>query len=186
MDLAQMLSSALGGGAAGGAGPPGRARRRPASLTRPAGPGAQGPRKRPGLAAHSAQEGGKPRAQAHGLPARSAQEGGEPGLQAWTRPRLPARDACRHLEVAAADTVTMTQEADWWVAHEHPDDVQRFVDQWRGARDLDCLDLYGASGRVGNTWQAQGRRAAPYDIKVVTVTSCCFLGRIGFKRMAHA
>ena len=169
--MAQMLASALGGGSVGGAGPLGRARRRPASLTRPAGPGAQGPRKRPGLAARSAQEGGKPRAQAHGLPARSAQEGGEPGLQAWKRPRLPARGACRHLEVAAADTVTMTQEADWWVAREHPDDVQRFVDQWRGVRDLDCLDLYGASGRVGNTWQAQGRRAAPYDIKVVTVSN---------------
>ena len=116
------------------------------------------------------------------MPARSAQEGGEPRAQAHG---LPARGACRHLEVAAADTVTMTQEADWWVAREHPDDVQRFVDQWRGARDLDCLDLYGASGRVGSTWQAQGRRAASYDIKVVTVTSCCFLGRLGFKRMAH-
>lgn len=133
MDLAQMLSSALGGGAAGGA--------------RTLGPA----RKRPGLPARARG----PFARAKGLPARSQ--------------GLPARGTRRHLEVAAADTVTMTREAEWWIARDHPDHVQRFVDQWHGARDLDCLDLYGASGRVGSTWQAMGLTARSYDIKAITV-----------------
>lgn len=48
----------------------------------------------------------------------------------------------RHLNVADGDTVTMTQESEWWLAQRNAGQIQQYVDSWRGPQ----------LSRVGGWW----------------------------------
>ena len=64
------------------------------------------------------------------------------------------------------DTASRTLEREWYSADEHLPEIQEYVTRWSGNRDLRCLDLFGASGRVAETWTANGQASVNYDIKV--------------------
>ena len=127
-----------------------------------------------GSAPHDTQAPGLaqgPPGHAAGLPARGAEVRPEGAASPVGRRR--GRGVNRHLDVADADTVTMTPESKWWVAHSHRARIASYVAQWAGSRTLHCLDLYGASGRVCRVWQAHGQTAANYDIKAGWTQHAC-------------
>ena len=67
---------------------------------------------------------------------------------------------------AAQDTTSLTREEERFSAEAHLPEIRECICKWSGDRDLDCLDLFGASGRVAETWKANGKAATSYDIKI--------------------
>ena len=68
----------------------------------------------------------------------------------------------------------------WFKAEEHGPQLLDFM---RGTRDLQrgfhCLDIFGASGRVKNTWEDAGFSAAGFDIRLSDSHDIC--GETGVK-----
>ena len=46
----------------------------------------------------------------------------------------------------------------------HLDELLRFVDQYQGASDVHCIDLYGRSQTIKNEWISHGYRALAFDL----------------------
>ena len=67
---------------------------------------------------------------------------------------------------AAQDTTSLTREEERFIAEAHFPEIREYISEWSGDRNLDCLDLFGASGRVAETWKANGKAATSYDIKI--------------------
>ena len=72
----------------------------------------------------------------------------------------------RNLPSVNLDTTTTTCEASWYDAAAHQEEVDAAVNSFDGQRDLDCLDLYGASKVVAKTFGRHRKKAVVYDIKL--------------------
>lgn len=69
----------------------------------------------------------------------------------------------------------------WFHPEAQLDAVKEFMVQTAGAVDqtLDCLDLFGASGRIRTMWKLHGYEAESYDIKLSADHDLC--KEVGFK-----
>lgn len=64
------------------------------------------------------------------------------------------------------DTATGLPEDKWFYASDHLEELQSFVAAWRGARDLDCLDVFSVSGSIARMWSKHGLKSEQYDIQL--------------------
>lgn len=68
------------------------------------------------------------------------------------------------------DTTTTTVESEWFAPEQHLEELKSWTRSRMaatGAFDaLDCLDLFGATQRVGRCWRKYGYSSLSYDIKL--------------------
>ena len=78
------------------------------------------------------------------------------------------------------DTTCLTPEREWFQPELHQQALLRFMYQTgeEVRRSVDCLDLFGASGRVKRTWEKAGYSASGYDIKLSKNHDICSLAGV--------
>lgn len=68
----------------------------------------------------------------------------------------------------ALQNVFKRSAARWYQPEQHSESLQNFLQQTGSlvSRVFDCLDIFGASGRVKDTWDSAGYKAVGYDLKL--------------------
>lgn len=80
---------------------------------------------------------------------------------------------CLQKIVFFAKCIEFTKPDRWYKAENHVDELRQFVGSLARSDLLDCLDVFGASRRISNTFIGAGYEALSYDIKLDSLHDIC-------------
>ena len=64
------------------------------------------------------------------------------------------------------DLSATVNEAAWFVAADHMEELMGMASSWGGRRDIHLIDLFGFSGSLAQQWARHGYQSVQYDVLI--------------------
>jgi hypothetical protein len=81
-------------------------------------------------------------------------------------PLLTLAMYCGGAAAGGDDTAVSVEEAGWFYAADHEQELTAFLINWHGTQHLSCVDMFGASAKLARCFRRQGFDAECFDIKI--------------------